>query len=147
MEPKLLAKTGVATIKAAPTASDNARDRLRRLGLPPRLIGGVCPPNCGACQEQTLERDCSLIAAQRFSVIWWTAIKALGSPASGEDAWSGLIAAIDKHAANAREQADAAARGNTATFTKDNEVEAKAQVELLDAANRAGIPDCAKLDR
>ena len=78
---------------------------------------------------------------------WSAAMKALGGPATGQDVWNALIAAIDKHASIAGEQADAAARGDTATFTKDYEAGAKAQAELLDAATKAGIPDCAKLDR
>jgi hypothetical protein len=78
---------------------------------------------------------------------WSAAMKALGGPTSGQDAWNALIAAINKHASIAHEQADAAARGDTATFTKDFEAGGKAQAELLDAASKAGLPDCAKLDR
>ena len=78
---------------------------------------------------------------------WEREMKALGQPPSGQAAWAELVQAVEDHARIAAEQATAAERGDTETFTKDYYEGTHTQPELLKAANDAGVPECARVDR
>ena len=55
--------------------------------------------------------------------------------------------AVESHARIASEQAAAAQSGDTETFTKDYYEGTETQDVLLTAANAAGVPECAAVDR
>jgi len=77
---------------------------------------------------------------------WSTAMKALGQPAAGGSSWTALVAAIDRHGQLARDQIDAARKGDSARFSNDYTLGMQTKAELTKAAQDAGIPDCAKFD-
>jgi hypothetical protein len=78
---------------------------------------------------------------------WSTAMKALGEPASGQDGWDRLVAAIDKHVELNRGQIDAAQNGDVTRFAADYKSGTETQAVLLAAATAAGVVECAKVDR
>lgn len=78
---------------------------------------------------------------------WLTEMQALGTPPSGQDAWTDLVAAVQRHRDINADQIGAAQRGDTATFTADYHAGLETQALLLAAANAAGVPECAKVDR
>jgi hypothetical protein len=78
---------------------------------------------------------------------WSAAMVALGQPTGGNAAWAALLAAVDQHGQLTRDQIDAARKGDTARFAADYDTGAKTQAALLQAAQDAGIPDCAVVDR
>ena len=77
---------------------------------------------------------------------WSGAMKGLGQPAGGDSFWSAIIAAIDRHGELARDQIDAARKGDTARFSRDYTLGQQTRADLIKAAQDAGIPDCAKFD-
>jgi hypothetical protein len=78
---------------------------------------------------------------------WLADMQALGPPPTGQAAWTDLLAAIAGHVQSASEQQAAAQRGDAQTFIKDYYEGVKTQSDLLTAANAAGIPECASVDR
>lgn len=78
---------------------------------------------------------------------WLSEMKALGDPPSGRTAWTDLLAAIESHVAINADQIAAAERGDGATFAADYDRGVATQAALLRAAEAAGVPDCAKVDR
>ena len=77
---------------------------------------------------------------------WSAAMTALGQPAGGGSSWSALVAAIDRHGELARDQIDAARKGDTTRFSKDYTLGMQTRADLIKAATDAGIPGCAKFD-
>ncbi len=78
---------------------------------------------------------------------WLREMQALGQPPTGQAAWTDLLTAIEGHVRSASEQQTAAQRGDTPTFIKDYYEGTKTQAELLSAADAAGVPECAAVDR
>ena len=78
---------------------------------------------------------------------WLSEMKALGQPPSGQEAWGDLVSAVASHARIATEQADAATSGDIETFEDDYHEGTDTQDVLLSAANAAGVPECAAVDR
>jgi hypothetical protein len=78
---------------------------------------------------------------------WVSELEALGMPPSGQAPWADLVAAAIVHRDNNRDQIAAAERGDTATFAADYHLGVATQAKFLAAANAAGVPDCAKVDR
>jgi hypothetical protein len=78
---------------------------------------------------------------------WLREMQALGQPATGQAAWADLLTAIGAHVRSASEQQAAAQRGDSATFVKDYYEGAQTQADLLSAADAAGVPECASVDR
>jgi hypothetical protein len=78
---------------------------------------------------------------------WLREMQALGQPPTGQAAWADLLTAIGAHVRSASEQQAAAQRGDSATFIKDYYEGAKTQDDLLSAADAAGVPQCAAVDR
>jgi hypothetical protein len=78
---------------------------------------------------------------------WVGELEALGTPETGQAPWADLVAAARTHRDNNRDQIAAAERGDTATFAADYQVGVATQAKFLTAANAAGVPDCAKVDR
>ena len=78
---------------------------------------------------------------------WQREMTALGQPPSGKAAWADLVQAVEAHARIDAEQALAAQRGDLETFTKDYREGTAAQGAVLRAANGAGVPECAEVDR
>lgn len=78
---------------------------------------------------------------------WQSEMEALGQPPSGQAAWNDLVGAVSDHARIATEQAAAAKRGDIQTFIDDYHDGTDTQPVLLDAANAAGVPECAAVDR
>ena len=77
---------------------------------------------------------------------WSAAMTALGQPAGGGSSWSALVAAVDRHGELARDQIDAARKGDTTRFSKDYTLGMETRADLIKAATDAGIPGCAKFD-
>ena len=78
---------------------------------------------------------------------WLSEMKALGQPPSGQEAWGDLVSAVASHARIATEQAAAAKSGDIETFKSDYHEGTDTQDVLLSAANAAGVPECAAVDR
>jgi hypothetical protein len=78
---------------------------------------------------------------------WAREMQALGQPPTGRSAWADLVRAVESHARIASEQAAAAQNGDTGTFTEDYHEGTETQDALLAAANAAGVPECASVDR
>ncbi len=78
---------------------------------------------------------------------WLNEMQALGQPPSGQAPWADLVGAVSSHARIATEQAAAARSGDIQTFTKDYYEGTKTQGVLLSAADAAGVPECAAVDR
>lgn len=78
---------------------------------------------------------------------WLADMQALGPPPTGRAAWADLLAAIASHVRSASEQQAAAQRGDAQTFIKDYYEGAQTQRDLLSAADAAGVPECAAVDR
>jgi hypothetical protein len=78
---------------------------------------------------------------------WLSGMQALGQPPMGQPAWADLLTAIAGHVRNASDQQAAAQRGDTQTFVRDYYDGTKIQGDLLSAANAAGVPECAAVDR
>jgi hypothetical protein len=78
---------------------------------------------------------------------WLREMQALGQPPTGQAAWADLLTAIDGHVRNASEQQAAAQRGDTQTFINDYQAGSTIQADLLSAADAAGVPECAAVDR
>ena len=78
---------------------------------------------------------------------WAREMQALGQPPTGRAAWADLVRAVESHARIASEHAAAAQSGDTETFTKDYYEGTETQDVLLAAANVAGVPECAAVDR
>jgi|KBSMisStandDraft_5_1062788.scaffolds.fasta_scaffold886442_2 hypothetical protein len=78
---------------------------------------------------------------------WQRRMVALGQPRHGADAWHELIAAIETHVRLNRDQITAARSGDTRRFADDYRKGVDTQAKLLDAANTAGVPRCANVDR
>jgi hypothetical protein len=78
---------------------------------------------------------------------WLDEMRALGQPPSGQAAWDDLVTAIERHVQLDIEQQAAAKSGDTETFTKDYHEGSDTQAELLRAADAAGVPECADVDR
>lgn len=78
---------------------------------------------------------------------WLSDMQALGDPPSGLDAWNDLIAAIQRHVELDVEQQAAAATGDTETFTADFKLGLGTRDALFRAAEAAGVPECADVDR
>jgi len=77
---------------------------------------------------------------------WSAAMTALGQPAGGGSSWSALVAAVGRHGELARDQIDAARKGDTTRFSKDYTLGMQTRSDLIKAATDAGIPGCAKSD-
>ena len=78
---------------------------------------------------------------------WLAEMQALGTPPSGQRPWADLVAAVQRHRDLNADQIGAAERGDTTTFTADYHAGVETQGQLLAAANAAGVPECAKVDR
>jgi hypothetical protein len=78
---------------------------------------------------------------------WLGQMQALGEPPSGKSPWDDLLRAIASHVRLNVEQLAAAQSGDSKTFTNDYYEGAKTQDALLRAANDAGVPECAAVDR
>jgi hypothetical protein len=78
---------------------------------------------------------------------WLRQMQALGQPPTGQAAWADLLKAIASYVRLDVEQVAAAQRGDSQTFTKDYYEGQKTQGELLRAADAAGVPECAAVDR
>ena len=85
-------------------------------------------------------------SVETFSA-WLSDMQALGDPPSGQDAWNDLIAAIKRHVDLDVEQQAAASNGDAETFTHDFEQGLGTQDALFRAADAAGVPECAEVDR
>jgi hypothetical protein len=79
--------------------------------------------------------------------MWLREMQALGQPPTGQAAWADLVTAIEGHLRSASEQQAAAQRGDSATFVKDYYEGVKTQGDVLSAADAAGVPQCAAVDR
>ena len=77
---------------------------------------------------------------------WSAALTALGQPAGGSSSWSALVAAVGRHGELARDQIDAARKGDTSRFSKDYTLGMQTRTDLIKAATDAGIPGCARFD-
>ena len=77
---------------------------------------------------------------------WSGAMKRLGQPAGGGSSWSALVAAVDRHGQLARDQIDAARKGDTTRFSTDYTLGMQTRADLIKAAADAGIPGCARFD-
>jgi hypothetical protein len=78
---------------------------------------------------------------------WLTEMRALGTPSTGQSAWSDLVAAVERHQQINADQISAAERGDAAAFSADYDLGVQTQAALLKAAEAAGVPECAKVDR
>ena len=78
---------------------------------------------------------------------WLEEMRALGQPPSGRDAWSALVDAVAAHVRINRDQIDAARSGDRERSADDYDEGVATQEALLEAANDAGVPECAKVDR
>jgi hypothetical protein len=78
---------------------------------------------------------------------WLGNMVALGLPPTGRDAWSDLLTAIRAHVDITVDQAAAAQRGDADVFTRTSHEGTKTQDDLLRAAEAAGTPECAAVDR
>lgn len=78
---------------------------------------------------------------------WEREMQALGQPPSGKEPWADLVDAVPDHARIATEQAAAAEKGDIETFIDDYHQGRDTQPVLLSAANAAGVPECAAVDR
>ena len=77
---------------------------------------------------------------------WSAAMKALGQPTGGGSAWTALVSAIDRHGQLARDQIDAARKGDATRFSSDYSLGMETRASLIKSAEDAGIPDCATFD-
>ena len=89
----------------------------------------------------------ALIKTPEIFRSWQRQMQALGQPSTGRAAWDDLLAAIHSHVLIAAEQQAAAARRDSNTFIKDYREGNNTQKKLLRAANAAGVPGCAAVDR
>jgi hypothetical protein len=78
---------------------------------------------------------------------WLTEMRALGTPSTGQSAWNDLVAAVERHQQLNADQIRAAERGDAAAFSADYDLGVQTQAALLQAAEAAGVPECAKVDR
>ena len=78
---------------------------------------------------------------------WLGQMQALGEPPSGKSYWDDLLRAIASHVELNVDQIAAAQAGDSQTFSNDYYKGAKTQDALLHAANDAGVPACAAVDR
>jgi hypothetical protein len=78
---------------------------------------------------------------------WLEDMRALGEPPSGNEAWAGLLDAIEAHVRINSDQIDAALEGDTEMFAADYDEGVVTQQALLEAATDAGVPECAEVDR
>jgi hypothetical protein len=78
---------------------------------------------------------------------WLREMQALGEPPTAQAAWDDLVTAVESHVRIAIEQQAAAESGDIPTFIKDYEEGSAVQDELLRAADAAGVPECAAVDR
>lgn len=78
---------------------------------------------------------------------WLRDMEALGQPPTGRKAWTDLLRAIQTHVRLDIEQQAAAWRGDTETFINDYVEGVQSQEALLSAAESAGVPQCAAVDR
>jgi hypothetical protein len=78
---------------------------------------------------------------------WHERMVALGEPKHGGEAWHHLLAAINTHVRLTRDQIAAARSGDTQQFADDYQEGVDTQARLLDAAQAAGVPQCADVDR
>jgi hypothetical protein len=77
---------------------------------------------------------------------WLHDMQALGTPPSGQDAWTDVLAAINAQLQQHRHQHAAALSGDTRTFADDFERGAQAQAAMQRAAKAAGLPECATVE-
>jgi hypothetical protein len=78
---------------------------------------------------------------------WDDSLRALGQPKHGAEPWHRLLAAIHTHVELTRHQIKAARSGDVDRFAGDYQRGVDTQADLLEAANQAGIPRCAVVDR
>jgi hypothetical protein len=78
---------------------------------------------------------------------WVAEMEALGTPSTGQSSWNDLVAAVKRHQQLNADQIHAAEQGDAATFSADYDLGLHTQAALLQAANGAGVPECAKVDR
>jgi uncharacterized protein (DUF2236 family) len=77
---------------------------------------------------------------------WLRDMQALGSPPTGQDAWTNVLAAIEAQLQQHRHQHAAALAGDTKTFVDDFHRGAQAQAAMQRAAQAAGLPVCATVE-
>ena len=77
---------------------------------------------------------------------WLRDMQALGSPPSGQDAWTDVLAAIKAQLEQHQHQHAAALAGDTKTFVDDFHRGADAQAAMQRAAKAAGLPACATVE-
>ena len=78
---------------------------------------------------------------------WHERMLTLGEPRRGAEAWHRLLGAINTHVVLTRDQIDAARTGDASRFAEDYARGVDTQDRLLAAANAAGVPRCADVDR
>jgi hypothetical protein len=78
---------------------------------------------------------------------WLSDMQELGAPPAATDAWDDLLTAIEEHGRLNEEQIAAALSGDQTTFTDDYYKGQDTQHDLADAAEAAGVPECASVDR
>ena len=78
---------------------------------------------------------------------WLHQMQALGQPPAGQAAWADLLKSIADHVRLDVEQQAAAQSGDSQTFTKDYYGGQQTQADLFRAADAAGVPECAAVDR
>jgi len=78
---------------------------------------------------------------------WLQDLQALGDPPSGKEAWADVLKDVQSHVRIATEQQKAAEQSDVQTFVRDFEEGSAVQDDMLQAANAAGVPGCAEVDR
>ena len=78
---------------------------------------------------------------------WLQDLKALGDPPSGQEVWADVMKDVQSHVRIATEQQKAAEESDVQTFVRDFEEGSAVQDDMLQAANDAGVPGCAEVDR
>ena len=78
---------------------------------------------------------------------WLSGLTALGAPPSGQEAWSGVLAAVDGIVSLNADQVAAAKTGNTGGFVEATNSLGDIQSELEDATEAAGVAVCADVHK
>jgi hypothetical protein len=73
---------------------------------------------------------------------WLRDMRALGQPQKGRPAWAATVRALSRNGQIIADQQVAARQGDSHIFTKDYYDGNKAQHDLENAANAAGLPRC-----
>lgn len=78
---------------------------------------------------------------------WLDGLRALGEPPTGRQAWSDLLAAVDKIVQLKSDQVAAAKAGNANRFIAATNGLKETQVELEKATAAAGVTKCAEVHK